>query len=57
MDGPRDYDTNLSESERERQRPYAITYMWCLKYNTKADSETKYNTGNKTDKGPSVAWI
>ena len=38
MDGPRDYDTNLSESERERQRPYAITYMWGLKYNTKADS-------------------
>ena len=32
MDGPRDYLTKWSKSERERQIPYAITYMWNLKY-------------------------
>ena len=32
MDGPRDYDTKQSKSERERQIPYDITYMWNLKY-------------------------
>ena len=30
----RDYHTKLSMSERERQIPYDITYMWNLKYNT-----------------------
>ena len=34
MDGPRDYHTNESTSERERQMLYDITYMWNLKYNT-----------------------
>ena len=34
MDGPRDYHTNWSRSERERQIPYNITYMWNLKYGT-----------------------
>ena len=34
MDGPRDYHTKLSKSERERQIPYDITYMWNLKYDT-----------------------
>ena len=32
MDGPR--DTKQSKSERERQIPYDVTYMWNLKYNT-----------------------
>ena len=32
MDGPRDDHTN--KSERERQIPYDITYMWNLKYST-----------------------
>ena len=32
MDGPRDYLT--MKSERERQIPYDITYMWNLKYDT-----------------------
>ena len=27
MDGPRDYHTKWSKSERERQIPYDITYM------------------------------
>ena len=30
-DGPRDYYTKWSKSERERQIPYDITYMWNLK--------------------------
>ena len=33
MDGPRDYHTKWSNSERDGQIPY-ITYMWNLKYNT-----------------------
>ena len=35
MDALRDYHTKRSESERERQMPYDITYMWNLKYDTK----------------------
>ena len=31
MSGPRDYHTKWSKSERERQIPYDITYMWNLK--------------------------
>ena len=34
MHGPRDYHTKSSKSERERQIPYDITYMWNLKYDT-----------------------
>ena len=34
MDGPRDYHTKWSESERERQVPHDIIYMWNLKYDT-----------------------
>ena len=34
MDGPRDDHTKLSKSERERQIPYDITYMWNIKYDT-----------------------
>ena len=34
MDGPRDYHTKRSKSERERQIQYDITYMWNLKYDT-----------------------
>ena len=35
MDRPRDYHINWSKSERERQIPYDITYVWNLKYDTK----------------------
>ena len=28
------YHTKLSKSERERQVPFDITYMWNLKYDT-----------------------
>ena len=31
MDGPRDHHTKWSQSDRERQIPYDITYMWHLK--------------------------
>ena len=34
MDGPGDYHTNQSESERGRQIPYDITYRWNLNYGT-----------------------
>ena len=34
MDGPRDYHTKWSKSERERQILYDITYMGNLKYDT-----------------------
>ena len=30
MDGPRDYQTKWSKSDRERQILYDITYMWNL---------------------------
>ena len=31
MNGPRDYHTKWSKSERARQISYDITYMWNLK--------------------------
>ena len=31
MDGPRDYHTKESKSDRERQISYDITYTWTLK--------------------------
>ena len=34
MDGLRDYHTKWSKSDRERQTPCVITYMWNLKYDT-----------------------
>ena len=34
MDGPRDYQTKWTKSDRERQIPYDITYLWNLKYDT-----------------------
>ena len=47
MDGPRDYHIMWSESEREWQIPYDITYVWNLKYDingliyeTETDSQT-----------------
>ena len=34
INGPGDYHTEWSKSERERQWPYDITYTRILKYNT-----------------------
>ena len=46
-DGPRDYHTEQSKSERERKMLYDITNMWNLKcdtneliYKTETDSQT-----------------
>ena len=41
MNGTGDFHTKRSKSERERQIPYDITYMWNLKYST---NETIYRT-------------
>ena len=54
MDGPRDYHTKQSKSERERQMPYDITYMWNLKYNTNEfiyETETDSQTQKTKGKG------
>ena len=34
MDATRDYHAKWSKSERERQIPYDITYIWNLEYDT-----------------------
>ena len=41
MDATRDYHTKWSKSERERQTPYDIIYMWNLKHGT---NESIYET-------------
>ena len=53
MNGPRDYHSKQSKSERKRQIPYDITYMWNLKYytdehtnETETDSQ-KQRTGSR----------
>ena len=43
MDGPRDYHTEWSESDRERQISYDTTYMWNLK-KKKSTNEPFYKT-------------
>ena len=45
MDGPRDYHTKRSKSDRERQIPYDMTYMWNLTYDT---NELIYKTDSYT---------
>ena len=39
MDGPRDYHTKWSKSDRKRQISYDITYMWNLKKKKKDTNE------------------
>ena len=34
MDGSKDHHSKPNKSERERQIPYDITYMWNVKYDT-----------------------
>ena len=46
MDATRDYQTKWSKLERERQIPYAITFMWNLRYGT---NEPIYETETVTD--------
>ena len=50
MTGSRDYHTKRSKSERERQIPYDIAYMWNLKYDTNEfiyETETDSDTDNR----------
>ena len=44
-DGPRDYHTKWSKSERERQISYDTPYMWNLEYDT---NELIYKTDSQT---------
>ena len=41
MDGPRDCHTEGKKSEREKQKPYANTYIWNLKKNGSEDIENE----------------
>ena len=41
-----DYHTKWSKSERERQIPYGVTYMWNLKYDT---NQLIYKTETDSD--------
>ena len=45
MDGPRDYCTKQSKSERKRLTPYDMTYTWNLKYDT---NQYFYETDSQT---------
>ena len=45
MDGTRDSPTERSKSERERQIPNDITYIWHLIYSTKEPFHRKENHG------------
>ena len=50
MDGSGDHHTMGSKSERERQMPYGITYMWNLTYDTNeliCKTETDSQTENR----------
>ena len=46
MDRSGDYHTKWSKSERERQIPYGVTYMWNLKYDT---NQLIYKTETDSD--------
>ena len=47
MDGPRDNQTKWKKSEKERQIPYDITYMWNIKYDTNDLSMKQKQTHRK----------
>ena len=57
-----DYHTKWSKSERERQIPFDIPYMWNLKYDTnepiyEAEIQTESNLMSaKEDRGRGVDW-
>ena len=54
MDGPRDDHTKWSKSDRERQIPYDITYMWNPKYDT---SEHIYKTETDSQTQKTNLWL
>jgi len=45
MDGTRNSHSEWSKSERERQKPYDITYIWNLIYGTNEPFHRKQNHG------------
>ena len=47
MDGPRDYYTKYSKSEKERKISYDITYMWNLKNNATNELIYKIETDSQ----------
>ena len=47
MNGPRDYYTKWNKSERERQIPHDITYMWNLKYDKNAKQKQIHGYGTQ----------
>ena len=65
VDGPRNYHTKWSKSERERQIPYNITYTWNLKYDTNehiCETETRLTETENTfvvakGEGAGEGWI
>ena len=46
LDGPRDYHIKWSKSDRERQIPHDVIYMWNLKHDT---NEFVYETNRLRD--------
>ena len=65
MDGPTDYHTKGRKTEKERQIPHDITYMWNLKqdtnepiYRTETDSQTqRTDLGFPSGRGDGEGWI
>ena len=50
MDATRDHHTKWSNSEGEKPKPYDITYLWNLKYDTKEsiyETEAESQTENR----------
>ena len=45
VDGPRVCHTEWSKSEREKQTPYANTYIWNLKHKTNGTDEPSCRAG------------
>ena len=54
MDGPREYHTKGSKSERQRQIPYNITYLWNLKYDT---NELIYEAETDSQTARTDLWL
>ena len=57
MDGPRDYHTKLSKSERERQTPHNTTNMWNSKYDQMKLSTKQKQTHRHREQTCSVAKV
>ena len=58
MDGPRDYHTKWSKSDRERQISYHVTYMWNLKYEmNKWANELIYKTETDSQTSKTNLWL